>query len=304
VRRGILIGLAIGAVAIVALVAGAVLWTSTRPPSASDVVRAYFAALADGDADAALAATTLPDEAADRAAEAYAAVQTPISDARVTSAQEDSGAASIAVAYALGGSERETTLQLTSEGARGWRITDGTANLVVSTSLGEAVRIGELSVPGGTDLALLPGRYEVEAAPRGLLEGSTTVDLEPGAAAEAPVTASLTPEAAALAQEQVDAYAEACATASSSVPANCGIRVPWAADLATVSRIAFRIEQRPVVALAADGRTFAATGGAIVATVTGTTRDGVTAGFTYRADDWALRGTISYTADEMVLGVG
>ena len=65
-----------------------------------------------------------------------------------------------------------------------------------------------------------------------------------------------------------------------------------------------RVVAPPVLALSADARSVAATGGIIVATATGTTRAGSTASFTYRADDWALRGTIAFTGDEMVLRVG
>ena len=68
--------------------------------------------------------------------------------------------------------------------------------------------------------------------------------------------------------------------------------------------MAFRIDQSPALTLSPDLRTFAATGGAIVATATGTTRAGGAGTFTYRADDWALRGTVCFTGDEMVLAVG
>ena len=40
-----------------------------------------------------------------------------------------------------------------------------------------------------------------------------------------------------------------------------------------------------------------------MATATGTTRDGAEASFTYRADDWALRGTVTLTRDDMKLAV-
>ena len=105
-------------------------------------------------------------------------------------------------------------------------------------------------------------------------------------------------------EEQLDAYAAQCAQASDAVPPNCGLRVPWAADLASLTSIAFRVEQTPQVVLSPDLRTFDATGGVIVATATGVTRTGDEASFTYRADDWALRGTIALTADGMQLVVG
>jgi len=42
----------------------------------------------------------------------------------------------------------------------------------------------------------------------------------------------------------------------------------------------------------------------VVATATGKTRDGGSGSFTYRADDWALRGTVAFQGNEMVLAVG
>ncbi len=88
---------------------------------------------------------------------------------------------------------------------------------------------------------------------------------------------SPTPEATGAAQAQLDAYADACTQPATTVPPNCGLRVPWAADLTALSSLAFRIDQRPVLVLSADARTFAATGGVVVATATGTTREGTTA---------------------------
>ena len=102
---------------------------------------------------------------------------------------------------------------------------------------------------------------------------------------------------------KLDAYADTCAKPAQAVPDQCGLRVPWAADLASLASIAFRIEAYPIVTLSADGRAFDAVDGRIVATATGTTRDGAPGAFTYQADDWALRGSVTFTGDEMVLAV-
>jgi hypothetical protein len=104
-------------------------------------------------------------------------------------------------------------------------------------------------------------------------------------------------------QEKLDAYADACARPATVVPEHCGIVIPWAADLASLTRVAFRIEQYPVVSISADGATFDATGGVLVATVTGTTRDGSPGVFTYRADDWSLRGDIRLDGARTVVSV-
>jgi hypothetical protein len=104
-------------------------------------------------------------------------------------------------------------------------------------------------------------------------------------------------------QEQLDAYADSCAQPAVTVPDHCGIVIPWAADLAQLTGVAFRIEQHPTVAISADGATFDATGGVLVATVSGTTRDGVAAEFTYRTDAWTLRGDIDADGDRILVSV-
>ena len=92
-------------------------------------------------------------------------------------------------------------------------------------------------------------------------------------------------------------------TPAATVPHSCGIRIPWAADLATLEGLAYRIEQRPAVALSPGDGTFSATGGILIVTATGTTHGGVPGGYTYRAEDWALYGTLRFTGDELVLAV-
>lgn len=109
-------------------------------------------------------------------------------------------------------------------------------------------------------------------------------------------TSTVPADPTAAVQERLDRYADACAAPATAVPEHCGIVVPWAADLAQLSGIAFRIEAYPAVVLSPDRRSFDATGGVLVATATGTTRDGAAASFTYRTDEWALRGDVA-TAD-------
>jgi hypothetical protein len=304
VRRAAVIGIAVAAGAVVAVGLGAGIWNVTRPASPSDVVMTYFSALEGGDARAALAVTETPQEWLGDAVAAYASVGDEISEVRVTSSVVEADAARVVVSFTLAGNPGESSLELAAGPDGGWKITDGLAELTATTTMGESVAIGDLRVPAGSAIALLPGRYDVEALPRGLVSGSASVSLPPGMRRELEVAASFAPAATDAAQEQLNAYATACAAASSAVPPNCGLRVPWAADLATLSALAFRVEQLPVVALSPDGTTFAATGGVVIATATGTTRQGGTASFTYRADDWALRGTVSFPGDEMVLAVG
>ena len=193
---------------------------------------------------------------------------------------------------------RDVFFVLGNDDGRWMLIGDYLASLEVAPVLsgtdapaGDSVWVGGALAPAGTPVALLPAEYGRRAAPRGLLSGRARSPSATTSRSPSRSRSSITPEATAAAQTQLDAYADACTQPAAAVPANCGLRVPWAADLATLTSIAFRIDQRPVLALAPDGRTFAATDGVVVATATGTTRAGATASFTYRADDWALRGT-------------
>lgn len=263
----------------------------------------YLSALASGDAAGALAVTALPGDEFDEIETAYASATERVTEARVLNTTDRTDSSLVTVSYLLAGTEVTPTLELV-ERESGWQIINGLAAVTPLTSLGDAVGIGTRVVSAGAPLWLLPGRYDIEALPRGIVAGSATIDVAPGIDAEVTLAASVSADATAAAQTQLDAYADACIETAPAPPENCGIRVPWAADLATATSFAYRVDQRPVVSVSADGRTFAATGGVIVATVSGTTREGAPASFTYRADDWALRGTVSFQGNEMVLAVG
>jgi hypothetical protein len=152
-------------------------------------------------------------------------------------------------------------------------------------------------VKRSTLVGLIVGGVAVVIAGAGiawlLTSGSAPTDAgpSPSASVSASLPASPAEQTAAI-QEQLDGYADACAAPAAAVPAHCGMVVPWAADLAQLSGVAFRIESYPVVVLSTDGRSFDATGGVLVATATGTTRDGAAGSVTYRSDEWALRGDV------------
>lgn len=306
-KRGAVIGI-IGVVALAATAAG-IWWFLSRPPSADAVADEYLRALESGDYAAieSLVASPLDDtvEAAFAGAESY------VADARIVALETGADGDTTVRAEALVGGERhDLAFALRPRDGR-WLLTpESFAAVRVDTTFGgapgggDSAWIGEALVPTGTDIAVLPAAYVVEAAPRGILSGSTVVAVSGEGDAEAvTIDTSLTPEATAIAQEQLDAYLDACAAPATAVPDNCGIRVPWAADLTSLTGIAFRIDERPVLALAADGSGFDATGGVIVATATGASRAGGTGTFTYRADDWAVRGAVDFVGDEMVLSV-
>ncbi|SIT71287.1 hypothetical protein [Microbacterium sp. RU33B] len=301
-KRAAVVAIAAGAAALLVGGGAAVWWFASRSPGPDVVAGDFLAALAAG--DGARAATFLEDPPEAAAADALEGAVGLLTDPAVVSiGAVEEGTTRADVAFDLDGAAQEASFGLV-ETEGGWRIApDALGALTPTTTIGDALHVGGVLTPASATTSLFPAVYDVAAAPSGILAGSATVIVLPGSSQEVAVEASLSPDATASAQEQIDAYATACAAPASTVPENCGIRVPWAADLGALSSIAFRIDAMPVVAFSADARTFAATGGVLVATATGTTRDGAAQTVTYRADDWALRGTVAFTGDDMVLSV-
>ncbi|MET0811974.1 MAG: hypothetical protein ABWY03_02895 [Microbacterium sp.] len=297
-KRGVVIGIAAGAVALV-LAGGAAWWLLARPATAEQAAEAYLRALSDGDATAVRGLLAEDPAGIDEVSAAFEGADGYLEDYRFEVRDDDS----VRAEGMLGGEPAVVGFTLTDTDA-GWKVdADYLATLDITTTVGDSVRVGGALVPVGA-VSLLPAVYTVTAAPTGLVEGSTTVAVTNAEPATAAVEASLSPDAIAAVQEQLDGYIAECTATATVVPAHCGIRVPWAADLATLASVSFRVDTQPALALAPDAQTFAATGGVIVATATGTTRDGSAATFTYRADDWALRGTVAFAGDTMTLSVG
>lgn len=312
-RRAAVVGIVVGA-AVVATGLAVTGWLLARPPSAEDAARAYLTALSDGDFTRidAMVDRSLDEDDRRMIADAFAGAEAYIGDPRIEEISSDeAGSTAVRASAELDGQRRTLHFVLGDAGGE-WMLTaDYLAVMEVYTDLadtgvpaGDSVWIGAALAPAGTRVGLLPAQYPVAAAPRGILAGQSSVALSNDRTETVQLGISLSPAATVAAQQRLDDYADACTSAATAVPENCGLRVPWAADLASVSSIAFRIDQRPAVTLSTDGQSFAATGGIVVATVTGTTRDGGSGSFTYRADDWALRGTVSFQGDEMILSVG
>lgn len=302
-KRPAVIGL-VAAAALLVAGGGLAWWLLTRPPGPDETARAYLEALAAGDGERALSLTIGLDDASIDRAGALAGAEELVTDAVLESVGSiEAGEPRATVRFMLDGEERSASYGLVEEDGRWLVAADGLGTLESSTTLGDAVLVGGVRVPVSARAALLPAVYAVDAAPAGILTGATTAVVLPGEASVAAVEASVAPEATTLAQARIDAYAAECARPAAAVPDSCGLRVPWAADLVILDAITFRIEQTPQVLLSPDLRTFAATDGVIVATASGATRDGASGSFTYRADDWALRGTIALTPDGMQLAV-
>jgi len=302
VNRGVVIGV-VAAAAVLVAAGGVVTWLVTRPPSAEAVAEDYLRALSAGDFASveSLLAAGSPD--LDAVATAFSGADSYISDYSFALEADGADSQQVRADVELGGEPAVVGFVLVLQDGR-WRVTaDALAEVTIQTSIGDSVRVGGALVPAAVPVALLPAVYPVAAAPAGLVTGETTAVVTNERPVAVSVDAALSPDAARAVQQQLDVYADACAQPADAVPDNCGLRVPWAADLATLSSIDFRIDAHPVVTLEGDGSAFAATGGDIVATATGTTRDGVPGTFTYRAADWALRGSVAFAGDEMVLAV-
>lgn len=302
VKRGPLIAVIAAGVVLLA-VAGIVLWLLQRPSGPQAVAEDYLQALARGDAEAALELVDAGDLDTFIIEAAFAGASITISDPALTQVEEAAETATASFTYTLDSAPGTGQLTLRNTDT-GWKVAeDGLGTLTVTSTHGDAVAIGTAVVGVNTPVLLLPAVYELGAAPVGILTGTATAAVAPGASAAADLQAQLSATALETASTQVQAYLDACTAPADAVPVSCGIRVPWAADLATLTSLAFRVETAPTLAFADDLSSFAATGGVLVATASGTTRDGATATFTYRADDWSLRGGMSFTGNQLVLSV-
>lgn len=301
-KRGPLIAVVAAGVVLLA-VAGLVLWLLQRPPGPQAVAEDYLRALAGGDADTALDLVASDSLDPSLIEAAFAGATATISDAEVTGVIEDGETATATITYTLDSTSGSGELML-QQTPTGWKVApDGLGTVTITSTLGDAAAIGTAVFGVNEPVLLLPALYEIDAAPVGILTGALTVAVAPGSAATAALQPQLSDTALETASAQVRAYVDACTAPADAVPENCGIRVPWAADLATLTSLSFRVETAPTLAFAEDLSSFAATGGVLVATASGTTRDGAPGTFTYRSDDWSLRGGMVFSGNQLVLSV-
>lgn len=301
-KRGPLIAVVAAGVVLLA-VAGLVLWLLQRPPGPQAVAEDYLRALVGGDADTALDLVASDSLDPSLIEAAFAGATATISDAEVTGVIEDGETATATITYTLDSTSGSGELML-QQTPTGWKVApDGLGTVTITSTLGDAAAIGTAVFGVNEPVLLLPALYEIDAAPVGILTGALTVAVAPGSAATAALQPQLSDTALETASAKVQAYVDACTAPADAVPENCGIRVPWAADLATLTSLSFRVETAPTLAFAEDLSSFAATGGVLVATASGTTRDGAPGTFTYRSDDWSLRGGMVFSGNQLVLSV-
>lgn len=296
-RRSIVLAVIV-AVAIAA--GGLAAFLLTRSASPEDVTLEYFRALESGQQDA-VAATGI--EVSSDTLAMFAAAEDHVSDARVLTTTTDGATADVTVAYVLDGDAQESVLSLAQDGVS-WRLDTATAlGTVSATTDTGGVSVGDdgTTIMTTESTPALPAVYDLVAAPVAVLDADERVVVLPGQDTPATLVPELRPEAVDVAQERVDEHLTDCATPAAIVPDSCGIRIPWAADLARVDEIRYRIDEMPTVTL--DTVSFRADGGVLVATVTGTDHEGTAASKTYRTTDWSVRGDVSFTADDIELSV-
>lgn len=138
----------------------------------------------------------------------------------------------------------------------------------------------------------------VQTAPSGPATTATA------SATPTPSAASTTADRRAVAQRQLDAHLSECTAEGMSgavFPARCGIEIPWGTDFTRVDGGEFRIERLPLLEITDDG--FVATGGVLVATLSGVGQDGAPRTGTYRTDTWSVRGDLTGDGEDLVLTV-
>lgn len=289
-----------GAAVAILLAAGAVWLLLPRDGGAEEQALAYLQALEKGDL-AAVEATGV--EVSAEVASAFAAASGHISEVTVASSVEEDSSTTVHASYVLADEQHEAEITMTERAGR-WvpdaETAFGAARVDAPAAIGDAVLAADSAI------ALLPAEYEVLASPTAFLEGSTTILVAPGSTQDFALEAALRADATAFAQEQLDEYLAACTQDAAEVAASCGIALPWAADFSAVHSISYRIEQAPVLSLTPTS--FHASEGVLIATVTGTDTgtdidEGSTKSMSYRTSSWALRGDVTFTAEDIVLTV-
>lgn len=293
-RRGMWIG--VGAALIVVAAALLAVLLMSPKESAEQRALAMLNVLASGDAEAIRAEwPAAPDDTL----AALDGSTARISDPEIVSISRTApDGPLVVVAYTLEGEKQQAQLQLTEQDGR--LRAAGTAPFS-AVSFDRTVTIGAVVVPAEQTVHLVPGSYDVRAAPAEFVIGDLHVQAQVSGSQKHEIPVQLSEDAAPAAQDQLDGYAAQCTASADTVPDNCGIALPWPADLVEINRIEYTVEQTPTISLTLDA--FAADGGILVATVTGEDFAGTTTSVSYRTENWTLRGDVSFTDDDIVLSV-
>ena len=257
--------------AVLLIVAG-IVWAvistanSNRDKAIAQTATTYLKAIADADAPAALA--TLADKPANTTlltGEVLAASRTaaPLTDIRVGAPAFDGGsAATIPASYKLGDQAVSTTLHLEGDGRTQWLLSDGTADLTLSSTAGLQVNTAPLTEATNP---VFPGAYTAATGtPDVTLEGTPTAvvatpDAEPTALS---VTPALSEAGKANVLTAVKTRFDECLAATEARPANCPFGVRTDDVEVTPGSVKFALVNDPWAGFAPslDAATLSATG--------------------------------------------
>lgn len=268
-RRPLII-LAAG-LAVLLIVAG-IVWAvistanSNRDKAIAQTATTYLTAIADADAQAALA--TLADKPANTAlltGEVLAASRTaaPLTDIQVGAPAFDGGtAATILATYKLGDQAVSTTLRLEGDGRTQWLLSDGTADLNLSSTGGLQVNTATLTEATNP---VFPGTYTAATTtPDVALDGTPTVVVStPDAeAATLAVTPTLSEAGKTNVLTAVKSRFDECLAATEARPANCPFGVRTDDVEVTPGSVKFALVNDPWAGFAPslDAATLSATG--------------------------------------------
>lgn len=222
------------ALALVLVVVGAVLLSQrnaaeAREQSVRDTATRYLKAIADADANAALALLARPPAGRELLTNDVlkaSATAAPLTDVVVTGSQITAESATVGVSYRLGSEPVTTDLALEGDGKTSWKVVDGLSELMVTNTAGLRVNGAQITQPVHP---VFPGTYTATPLVEQLaLDGAPTVTIPAPATAQA--TLQVTPKLseAGLAQSRAAAKAafDACLATTVSAPPGC----PWRMD--------------------------------------------------------------------------
>lgn len=257
-RRPLVIVLAV--LAVVALIAGIVWFAITtmnnqRDEAIRETARTYLTAVADADADAALA--TLAERPANTSlltAEVLAASReaAPLTDVTVADPTSDGNTASIGVHYRIGDRPVDTTLALSGDGRTSWKIADGTGELTVPER--RALTINR-ATPADATNPVFPGTYTAQPTNQYVALAGTTVALVPAPdapAAPLEVAPGLTDAGREAVLASVRTRFDECLAATDSRPANCPFGVSTEGVEVAPGSVRFSLANDPWAAFAPE----------------------------------------------------
>ncbi|HEY8472559.1 MAG TPA: hypothetical protein VIL37_07975 [Natronosporangium sp.] len=260
-RKLLLIAVLLAVVLLLVAAVAVVRGTVSAPESA---VRAFFGALADRDAAAALAASApevrdqpgaelLTDDVL--AAEGYH----PPDGVSITDVSVEDRSAEVTVEFGIDGREHTATLRLRRAGGlvdsvfHEWLVVDGIGSLMLTDVVPEQITVNGLPLAARDEqgprlLPALPGSYEI-----GVPDGdplwrpqSVSTQVTPQAATEVRVPLEVRPEVREEIERQVYARLDQCAASTELLPPNCpfGYQVTLSAG-----DVQWRITKYPALAM-------------------------------------------------------